>query len=73
MSRLVKNAVEEKMKREDHILPVDRLNESQVRHRKLLVKCLLLKKRNLKEQKLQAKKFLINTKEGKQRNDVWIR
>ena len=60
------------MKKEDRTRLVDHQNESQVKHRRLLVKCLLLKNRNLKEQKLQAKKFLINTKEGKQRNDVRI-
>ena len=60
------------MKKEDRTRLVDHQNESQVKHQRLLVKCLLLKNQNLKEQKLQAKKFLINTKEGKQRNDVRI-
>ena len=60
------------MKKEDRTRLVDHQNESQVKHQGLLVKCLLLKNQNLKEQKLQAKKFLINTKEGKQRNDVRI-
>ena len=41
---------------------VDRLSESQVKHQRLLVKCLLLKRKGLKEQNPKQENFLSTQK-----------